>query len=169
VIQLNRLNWRDYIRQPNPVAAALMTKMRIAPEDRPRVKLEFLRMVATLRLNKARSELLRNFMTRYLKLTAQEQTMYNSEYERLDPAEKEAIVEAIDEWDAAGIAKGVRRGIAISAVRLLSNKFGLLPEVLINRIHDLPEPVLDNLLDAILNLKDLQEVENWLAQNPSPS
>jgi len=39
-IQLNRLNWRDFLRRPNPVAAALMTKMKIAPEDRPWVKLE---------------------------------------------------------------------------------------------------------------------------------
>jgi hypothetical protein len=29
-IQLNRLNWRDFLTQPNPVAAALMSKMRIA-------------------------------------------------------------------------------------------------------------------------------------------
>ena len=33
-IQLNRLSWRDFVRQPNPVAAALMAKMKIAPEDR---------------------------------------------------------------------------------------------------------------------------------------
>lgn len=29
-IQLNRLNWRDYINSQNPVAAALMSKMKIA-------------------------------------------------------------------------------------------------------------------------------------------
>ncbi|MCC5619634.1 Rpn family recombination-promoting nuclease/putative transposase, partial [Nostoc sp. CHAB 5836] len=28
-IQLNRLNWRDFLTQPNPVAAALMAKMNI--------------------------------------------------------------------------------------------------------------------------------------------
>ena len=30
VIQLNRLNWRDFVRRPNPVASALMAKMGIA-------------------------------------------------------------------------------------------------------------------------------------------
>src|SRR4051794_37662912 len=30
VIQLNRLNWRDFVNRPNPVAVALMAKMRIA-------------------------------------------------------------------------------------------------------------------------------------------
>jgi hypothetical protein len=29
-IQLNQLNWRDYINSQNPVAAALMSKMKIA-------------------------------------------------------------------------------------------------------------------------------------------
>jgi hypothetical protein len=40
VIQLNRLNWRDFLRHRNPVAVALMTKMRIEKRDRPRVKLD---------------------------------------------------------------------------------------------------------------------------------
>nr|WP_242050548.1 Rpn family recombination-promoting nuclease/putative transposase [Oculatella sp. FACHB-28] len=39
-IQLNRLNWRDFLQQRNPVAAALMAKMKIAPKDRPKVKAE---------------------------------------------------------------------------------------------------------------------------------
>jgi hypothetical protein len=32
VIQLNRLNWRDFMRRQNPVASALMAKMGVAPE-----------------------------------------------------------------------------------------------------------------------------------------
>lgn len=32
-IQLNRLNWRDFLRQQNPVATALMAKMNIAPTE----------------------------------------------------------------------------------------------------------------------------------------
>jgi hypothetical protein len=51
VIQLNRLNWRDFVRRPNPVASALMAKMGIAAVDRPKVKLECLRLLATLRLD----------------------------------------------------------------------------------------------------------------------
>jgi hypothetical protein len=50
-IQLNRMNWRDYLDQPNPVAAALMAKMKIAPEDRPKVKAECLRLMVTLKLD----------------------------------------------------------------------------------------------------------------------
>jgi hypothetical protein len=163
VIQLNRLNWRDYLRRPNPVAAALMTKMRIPAEDRPKVKVEFLRMLATLRLDGARSSLLREFMTRYLRLTSDENARYNSEYERLDPAEKRSIVEVIDEWDAAGM----RKGIAKTAVRQLTHKFGPLPTALLTRINALPEDDLDELAVAVLDLGDLQKVEDWLARHPA--
>ncbi len=50
VVQLNRLNWRDFLRQENPVASALMAKMNIAPEERPKVKSECLRLLATSHL-----------------------------------------------------------------------------------------------------------------------
>ena len=39
VVQLNRLSWRDFVNTPNPVASALMAKMKIAPEDRWRGKM----------------------------------------------------------------------------------------------------------------------------------
>lgn len=34
VIHLRRLNWRDFVRQANPVAAALMAKMGMSEEER---------------------------------------------------------------------------------------------------------------------------------------
>ena len=37
VVQLNQMNWRDSLNQANPLASALMAKMRIAPADRPRL------------------------------------------------------------------------------------------------------------------------------------
>ena len=48
VIQLNRLSWKDYLKTPNPAAAALMTKMAIAPSDRTKVAGEVMRMMLTL-------------------------------------------------------------------------------------------------------------------------
>ena len=48
-IQLNRLSWRDFLTQLNPVAAALMSKMNIPTEERPQVKAECLQLLATLK------------------------------------------------------------------------------------------------------------------------
>ena len=44
-LQLNRLNWSDYLDKPNPVASALMARMKIRKRDQwrltaPRVALE---------------------------------------------------------------------------------------------------------------------------------
>ncbi|MCA9796401.1 MAG: Rpn family recombination-promoting nuclease/putative transposase, partial [Candidatus Eremiobacteraeota bacterium] len=37
-IHLKRLAWRDFARRENPVAAALMARMRVPKRERPRVK-----------------------------------------------------------------------------------------------------------------------------------
>ena len=71
-IQLNRLSWRDFLERENPVAAALMAKMRIATKDRPKVKAACLRLLATLRLDPARMRLISGFVDTYLRLDAEE-------------------------------------------------------------------------------------------------
>jgi hypothetical protein len=75
-IVLNQLNWRDFLGHPNPVAAALMANMNNAPEDRPRVKLECLRIIAPLKLDPARVRLLSGFVDSYLRLNAAEQEVF---------------------------------------------------------------------------------------------
>jgi hypothetical protein len=78
VIQLNRLNWREFVNRPNPIAAALMAKMDIAPGERARVKLECLRLLVTLKLNQARMKLISGFIDRYLTLNSEEQDEFNA-------------------------------------------------------------------------------------------
>lgn len=78
VIQLNQLNWRDFLRHQNPVASALMAKMNIAPSDRPRVKSQCLRLLATLRLDPARMQLISGFIDTYLRLTVQEEEIFRA-------------------------------------------------------------------------------------------
>jgi hypothetical protein len=48
VVQLNRLNWRDFVRNENPVASALMARMGFATKERPRVKLECLNVLTNV-------------------------------------------------------------------------------------------------------------------------
>ncbi|MGL5793037.1 MAG: Rpn family recombination-promoting nuclease/putative transposase [Waterburya sp.] len=70
IIQLNRLDWRDFLKQKNPVlkdtashiAAALMAKMKIDKSDRPQVKAECLRLLVTLKLDRAKMQLISGFV-----------------------------------------------------------------------------------------------------------
>ena len=82
-IQLNRLNWRDFVKQRNPVAAALMAKMKIAPEDRPKVKLECLRLLARLQMDPARNDLISGFVDTYLRLNKTEEAAFKAELDKI--------------------------------------------------------------------------------------
>src|SRR5699024_9927668 len=49
-LHLIKKNWRTFIQQDNPVAAALLSKMGYAENERVQVKLEFLRMLSRMEL-----------------------------------------------------------------------------------------------------------------------
>jgi hypothetical protein len=83
VIQLNRLNWRDYLQHDNPAAAALMAKMGFAPEERVEVKKESLRMIARLKYEPEKTRLLSRFVDTYLRLNAEEQIRFKAALEKL--------------------------------------------------------------------------------------
>jgi predicted transposase/invertase (TIGR01784 family) len=119
-IQLNRLNWRDFIDRPNPVAAALMAKMNIAEQDRPKVKAECLRLMVTLKLDPAKTELISQFVDTYLRLNAQEEQTFRAEIDTMDIAQKEAIMQTTTSWEEKGMEKGMekeRRSIALNLLR----------------------------------------------------
>jgi predicted transposase YdaD len=115
-IQLNRLNWRDFIDRRNPVAAALMAKMNIAEQDRPKVKAECLRLMVTLKLDPAKTELISQFVDTYLRLNAQEEQTFQAEIDTMDIAQKEEIMQATTSWEERGIEKATQT-IALNMLR----------------------------------------------------
>jgi hypothetical protein len=120
-IQLNRLNWRDFLKRPNPVAAALMAKMEIATADRPRVKVECLRMIAKLKLDKARTFLLSGFIDNYLRLSPIEEQQFQVEVDRIKlPQERENVMELTTSWMEKGIVQGRESGERSLTIKLLS-------------------------------------------------
>jgi len=162
VIQLNRLNWRDFLRHRNPVAVALMTKMRIARKDRPRVKLECLRLLLTLKLDAARMTLIRGFMDAYLNLNAAEMAEYNREVESIEPAEREAMMQIVNEWEALGEARGEIKGRLETLVDLMQSRLGSLPADVRERLSALGLAELKSLTLAVGGLDDLAAVRRWL-------
>ena len=66
VIQLNRLHWSDFVHKENPVAAALMAKMHMSKDERPKVRLECYRLLTRLKLDPARSQIIGGFIDSYL-------------------------------------------------------------------------------------------------------
>ncbi len=168
-IQLNRLNWRDYVRNPNPVASALMTKTRIAPGDRPHVKLECLRMLATLKLDKAKSRLIGAFVTNYLKLTSSETKVYDKMLESVKPKEQKVVMELPNEWIDKGVEigpqQGRQEGTRDLIVRQLRRRLGSVPVKLARQVEQLDDAAMFALGDALLDFAGLADAQRWLAKH----
>jgi predicted transposase YdaD len=158
-IQLNRLNWRDYLNQPNPVAAALMAKMRIAPADRPRVKTECLRLLTTLRLDPARTQLISGFVDTYLRLNAQEEEVFIEEIGKLEATEREDIMQIVTSWMEQGATQEARSLI----LRQLTRRVGILSPMLQAQVEALPLAQLEALGEALLDFSGQADLERWLA------
>jgi hypothetical protein len=161
-IQLNRLNWRDFLNQRNPVAAALMAKMQIDIADRPRVKVECLRLLATLRLDPARSQLISGFVDTYLRLNVQEEQVFQTEVGTLEETEREDIMQIVTSWMEQGIVEGERSLV----LRQLTRRLGTLPMSAEAQVQALALPQLEALGEALLDFVQLSDLTDWLQSNP---
>ena len=115
-IQLNRISWRDYLNQQNPVAAALMSKMDIAPSERPQVKAECLRLLTTLKLDPARMQLISGFIDTYLNLNEAEERTFQETIRTMGLEEREEYMEITTSWERKGIQKGTEQ-VALNSLR----------------------------------------------------
>jgi hypothetical protein len=111
-IQLNRLNWRDFLQYHNPVAVALMSKMNILEADRPRVKVECLRLLVNLQLDPARTYLISGFVDTYLRLNQAEEQVFQTEIAKIiTTTEQEQVMELTTSWMERGIEQGIEQGL----------------------------------------------------------
>jgi predicted transposase YdaD len=143
--------------------------MHIEAKDRAQVKLECLRMILTLRLDLARSQIISAFMTSYLTLTAAETVVYNQEVAAMNPAERKAVMRWTNEWKEQGKAEGVqvgeRRGEERLLLRQLRGRFGKDVDPLAEPLSKLSYDQLDTFSGAIFDFSTLADVQSWLMKN----
>ena len=161
VVQLNRLSWRKFMRYDNPVAGALMAKMRIAPKDRPKVKLACLALLGGLPLNEAQQRLLSVFVDTYLRLTPEEEHRYERERAKLGPQEERKAMVLTTSWEQKGIVEGE----ALIVSRQMEWRFGTLAPELQQRINTLKKEQLEALALELFAFTDIAQVHAWLDAN----
>jgi predicted transposase YdaD len=162
IVQLNRLNWRDFLQQKNPVAAALMAKMKIDPKDRPQVKAECLRLLVTLQLDQAKMQLISGFVDTYLRLNAQEESTFQSQLSTMGLQEQEQIMQITTSWKEEGRLEGKLEEKLAITLRLLNRKLGNLPEAIATLIKSLEPSQLDILTEDLLDFETLDDLNRWL-------
>jgi Domain of unknown function (DUF4351) len=162
-IQLNRLDWRAFLTQRNPVAAALMSKMKIDSGDRPRVKVECLRMIANLKLDKARTFLISGFIDNYLRLNPIEEQQFQVEVDKIKlPTERENVMELTTSWMEKGIVQGRESEGRGLVVKLLTRKLGNLSPELLAKVSSLNLERVEALAEDLLDFTSLGDLERWL-------
>lgn len=170
-IQLNRLDWKHFAGRDNPVAAALMAKMRIGPRDRPVVKLACVRMILRLPLKPARRALVQQFVDSYLHLSKPERKRYEREVAKLPAPEKEKVMTVMNEWAEEALKKGIRKGrkeateaVVSAFLNALRAKIGDLPAELERRVRKLPPARLGALGGTLSSLSSAADLNAWLAR-----
>jgi hypothetical protein len=178
VVQLNRLNWRDYIRSNNPAAAALMAKMNVRTEERVRVKLQILRLIATLRLDARKMDLIAGFMESYLALTKKEELAFSRELDKIGETEQKAkVMELITSWERKGRQEGHQEGrqegrqegwqegqLAM-VKRLLRHRLGVVNPATAKHLNSLNSGQLEQLAEALLEFRNIKDLQHWLARH----
>jgi hypothetical protein len=158
IVQLNQLNWRDFLQQENPIASALMAKMNIAPKDRPKVKSECLRLLATLRLNPAKMKMISGFVDIYLKLNLAEEEIFKAEIAKFEIVKQEVVMEIVTSWQLQGRQEGELKVI----LRMLNRKLGSITLQLEERIRQLSTTQLEDLTDALFDFTCQEDLVTWL-------
>jgi hypothetical protein len=175
-IQLNRLNWRKFLKQQNPIAAALMAKMKIKPQDRPKVKIECLRLLATLQLDPARTYLISGFIDTYLRLDQQEEQKFQAAIAKIKlPQEKARIMQITTSWMEQGLKQGLEEGLELGKKQatqhlvqsFIERRLGSLPIEITDHLQKLSIEQLETLLNAAPNFTAITELTTWLNSNTS--
>ncbi|QGQ94814.1 transposase [Paenibacillus psychroresistens] len=109
-VELRKKNWRHYIKQDNPIAAALLSKMKYTKEEKVQVKKEFLRMLLRLELDPARMYLIAGFFDTYMILDDKEKQSLWEELQMLEPRESE-LLKLQPQWVKDGVLQGIEQGI----------------------------------------------------------
>ncbi|WP_139294426.1 DUF4351 domain-containing protein, partial [Microcystis aeruginosa] len=181
VVQLNRLNWRDFLNQPNPVASALMAKMNIAEKERAKVKAECLRLLITLRLDAARMQLISGFIDTYLNLNPVEERQFQEEISTFSQPVQEGVMQITTSWMRQGIELGIERGIEQGIergieqgiergierektliLRQLKRKLGEINSSLETKIMELSIDDVEVLGEALFDFSTVEDLINWL-------
>jgi len=128
-VHLKRLSWKDYLRHPNPVAAALLSKMDYSQEEKVRVKVEFLKMLVRLKLDPARMQLLAGFFDSYLVLTREEEAQVQAQLAEELPLEEVAqMTEILTSWHKRGMEEGRMEETRVAILEYVESRFGVHPE-----------------------------------------
>lgn len=167
-VQLNRLDWRAYLRNDNPLAAALMARMRIAPSDQMQVKAACLSRILGMPLSPRRRRLLAAFVGVYLRLGDAANRQVEQIVQTYGQQPKETAMDLVEIYQQVMRETGQRESARKIVDRLLTKRFGPPDARIVTEIGRLPTERLEMLAEALFDFTDPTELAGWLTVNRLP-
>ncbi|MFN3432030.1 MAG: DUF4351 domain-containing protein [Candidatus Sericytochromatia bacterium] len=135
-----------------------------------RVKWECYRLLATLKLDPAKTKLIGGFIDAYLQLDATQEQVFQQALATTSPQERKAIVELSNPWirqgEKEGLEKGLKQGRHLEAaslvVKLLTKRLGALSNERVEAIQRLPLEQLEDLIEAVFEITSDADLAPWL-------
>ncbi len=165
LIKLSQLDHRRFLKSDNPLAFALMAKMKYTRRQRVRLKADFLRLILRAGIDPARQSLLVEFVETYMPLLATEQMQF-TQLVQIEETLRE-VKEMVTVYEKAGIKKGREEGIeeGIEKGKLemllfaLEKRFAKLPGHIRRKVLQISSSQrIEDIMQAILEGKSLSEL-----------
>ena len=160
LIKLSQRDHRRFLKSDNPLAFALMAKMKYTRRQRVRLKADFLRLILRAGIDSARESLLVEFVETYMPLATAEQSQF-TQLVQVDESYAE-VKQMVTAYEKAGIKKGMEKGMEKGKLEalmlLLEKRFTKLPAEVRRKVERINSSQrIDELLLAVLNAKSLSE------------
>jgi hypothetical protein len=157
LIKLSQLDHREFLKSANPLAFALMAKMKYTRRQRVRLKADFLRLILRAGVDAARESLLVEFVETYMPLQTTEEAQF-VELVHVDPSYAE-VQKMVTTYEKAGIEKGIEKGKIEALLMMLEEKFANVPEEVRRKIQRInSNKRIDQLLRSVLNAKSIGDL-----------
>jgi Domain of unknown function (DUF4351) len=134
------------------------------------VKAECLRLLAKLKLNPARMQLISGFVDTYLKLNQLEELEFKKEVSTFSKPEQESVMQITTSWMEQGIERGIEQGLTREkelVLRLIRRKLGQITPELEMQIKALDIDKVESLGEALLDFSTVDDLKAWLVSQQS--
>jgi len=120
-----------------------------------------------LKLTPAKSKIIGVFIENYLKLTAEENRVYERDLAELAPEEREITMEMMTSWHRQGRQEGLQEGRQEGkedlVIRQIRRRFGEVTATVTKRMDRLSAEQLNELGEALFDFTSIADLEQWLA------
>jgi hypothetical protein len=121
-----------------------MAKMNIAVKDRPKVKLECLRLLTKFKLDPARVRLISGFVDTYLRLNTEDELRFSAQAVKLaNIEERTGVMDIVTSWMEKGLEQGMQQGMQQKACEdildVLGARFEIVPYTVTEKLRDIED------------------------------